>query len=39
MGLTAIDLVDEKDLGVLADHGLICSMAWNTSPGGIPNGL
>ena len=39
MGLTAIDLVDEKDWGVLADHGLHCSMAWNTSPGGIPNGL
>src|SRR4051812_49919639 len=39
MGLTAIDLVEEKDWGVLADHGLHCSMAWHTSPGGIPNGL
>jgi hydroxypyruvate isomerase len=39
MGLTAIDLVDEKDWGLLADHGLKCSMAWRTSPGGIPDGL
>jgi hydroxypyruvate isomerase len=31
MGLTAVNLVDEKDWGVLADHGLHCSMAWNTS--------
>ena len=30
MGLTAIDLVEEKDWGVLADHGLHCSMAWKT---------
>src|ERR1043166_9864791 len=37
MGLTAIDLVDEADWGVLADHGLHCSMAWHTSPGGIPD--
>ena len=36
MGLTAIDLVDEKDWGVLADHGLHCSMAWNTSPEAFP---
>jgi hydroxypyruvate isomerase len=39
MGLTAIDLVDEKDWGLLADHGLTCSMVWKTSPGGIPDGL
>src|SRR3954471_25017023 len=39
MGLTAIDLVDEKDGGILAAHGVHCSMAWNTSPGGIPDGL
>ena len=39
MGLTAMDLVDEKDWGLLADHGLVCSMAWKTSPGGIPDGL
>jgi hydroxypyruvate isomerase len=39
MGLTALDLVDEKDWPVLADHGLICSMGWKTSPGGIPDGL
>ena len=39
MGLTALDLIDEKDWPVLADHGLICSMGWRTSPGGIPDGL
>jgi hydroxypyruvate isomerase len=39
MGLTALDLVDEKDWPVLADHGLVCSMGWRTSPGGIPDGL
>jgi hydroxypyruvate isomerase len=39
MGLTALDLVDEKDWPVLADHGLVCSMGWKTSPGGIPDGL
>jgi hydroxypyruvate isomerase len=39
MGLSAIDLVEEKDWGVLADHGLKCSMAWRTSPEGIPDGL
>jgi hydroxypyruvate isomerase len=32
MGLTALDLVDEKDWPVLADHGLVCSMGWKTSP-------
>ena len=39
MGLTALDLVDEPDWPVLADHGLVCSMGWKTSPGGIPDGL
>jgi hydroxypyruvate isomerase len=39
MGLTALDLIDEKDWPVLADHGLVCSMGWKTSPGGIPDGL
>jgi hydroxypyruvate isomerase len=39
MGLTALDLVDEKDWPALADHGLVCSMGWKTSPGGIPDGL
>jgi hydroxypyruvate isomerase len=39
MGLTAIDLVDEADWPLLADHGLKCSMVWKTSPGGIPDGL
>jgi hydroxypyruvate isomerase len=39
MGLTAIDLVDEKDWPLLADHGLLCSMAWKTGGGGIPDGL
>ena len=39
MGLTAIDLVEEKDWPLLADHGLICSMGWKTGGGGIPDGL
>ena len=39
LGLTAIDLVDEKDWPLLAEHGLICSMGWQTSSGGIPDGL
>ena len=39
LGLTAIDLVDEKDWPLLAEHGLICSMGWQTSGGGIPDGL
>jgi hydroxypyruvate isomerase len=39
MGLTALDLVDEKDWPVLADHGLVCSMGWKTSSGSIPDGL
>jgi hydroxypyruvate isomerase len=38
MGLTAIDLIDEKDWPVLKEHGLICSMGWQTG-GDIPNGL
>src|SRR4051812_16941719 len=33
MGLTANDLGGEKNLGILADHGLHCSMAWHTSAG------
>jgi hydroxypyruvate isomerase len=39
MGLTALDLVDEGDWPILAEHGLVCSMGWKTSPGGIPDGL
>ena len=39
MGLTALDLVDEAEWPILADHGLVCSMGWKTSPGGIPDGL
>jgi len=39
IGLKALDLVDEADWPVLADHGLVCSMGWRTSPGGIPDGL
>jgi hydroxypyruvate isomerase len=39
MGLTALDLVDESDWPALAEHGLVCSMGWKTSPGGIPDGL
>jgi hydroxypyruvate isomerase len=38
IGLTAIDLVDEKDWPVLKEHGLVCSMGWHTG-GDIPNGL
>ena len=38
MGLSAIDLVDERDWPLLADHGLVCSMGWRTG-GDIPNGL
>jgi hydroxypyruvate isomerase len=39
MGLLALDLVDEGDWPILAEHGLVCSMGWKTSPGGIPDGL
>ena len=39
MGLKALDLVDESDWPILAEHGLVCSMGWKTSPGGIPDGL
>ncbi len=38
IGLTAIDLIEEKDWPVLAEHGLICSMGWKMG-GDIPNGL
>jgi hydroxypyruvate isomerase len=38
IGLTAIDLVEEKDWSLLADHGLVCSMGWKTG-GDIPDGL
>ena len=38
IGLTAIDLVDDKDWPVLKEHGLVCSMGWHTG-GEIPNGL
>ncbi len=39
LGLTAIDLTSEKEWPLLADHGLVCSMGWKTSGGGIPDGL
>ena len=46
MGLTALDLVDESDWPVLAEHGLVCSMGWHNTgdimklPGGeLQNGL
>jgi hydroxypyruvate isomerase len=39
LGLNAIDLIEEKDWGLLADHGLVCSMGWKTGGGGIPDGL
>jgi hydroxypyruvate isomerase len=38
MGLTAIDLLGEKDWPVLQDHGLICSMG-SAGGGSIANGL
>jgi hydroxypyruvate isomerase len=38
MGLTAIDLLEEKDWPVVADHGLVCSMGYGGG-GSIPNGL
>jgi hydroxypyruvate isomerase len=38
IGLTALDLIDEKDWPLLKEHGLICSMGWHTG-GEIPNGL
>jgi hydroxypyruvate isomerase len=38
MGLTAIDLLDEKEWPVVTDHGLICSMA-NGGGGTIADGL
>ncbi|HEY5907269.1 MAG TPA: TIM barrel protein [Vicinamibacteria bacterium] len=39
LGLTAIDLIEEKEWPLLADHGLVCSMGWKTGGGGIPDGL
>jgi hydroxypyruvate isomerase len=38
MGLTAIDLLEEKEWGIVRDHGLICSMAY-AGGGTIPDGL
>jgi len=38
MGLTAIDLLEEKDWPVVAEHGLICSMGYGGG-GTIPDGL
>jgi hydroxypyruvate isomerase len=38
MGLTAIDLLEEKDWAIVRDHGLICSMAY-AGGGTIPDGL
>ncbi len=38
IGLTAIDLIEEKEWPLLAEHGLICSMGWKLG-GDIPNGL
>jgi hydroxypyruvate isomerase len=39
LGLTAIDLIEEKDWALLGDHGLVCSMGWKTGGGGIPDGF
>jgi hydroxypyruvate isomerase len=38
MGLTAIDLLEEKEWAVVRDHGLICSMGY-AGGGTIPDGL
>jgi hydroxypyruvate isomerase len=38
MGLTAIDLLGEKDWAIVQDHGLICSMAY-AGGGTIPDAL
>jgi hydroxypyruvate isomerase len=38
MGLTAIDLLDEKEWQIARDNGLICSLGWKTG-GTIPDGL
>ncbi len=38
MGLTAIDLLNEPDWAVVAEHGLICSMGYGGG-GSIPDGL
>ena len=38
MGLTAIDLLDEPEWQVVADHGLVCSMAY-AGGGSIKDGL
>jgi hydroxypyruvate isomerase len=38
LGLTAIDLLEEKEWAIVRDHGLICSMAYAGS-GTIPDGL
>jgi hydroxypyruvate isomerase len=38
MGLPAIDLLEEKEWPVVADHGLVCSMGYGGG-GTIPNGL
>jgi hydroxypyruvate isomerase len=38
MGLTAIDLLEEKDWSIVRDHGLICSMGY-AGGGTIPDGL
>ncbi len=38
MGLTAIDLLEEADWGIVRDHGLLCSMAY-AGGGTIRDGL
>ena len=38
MGLTAIDLLEERDWAVVRQYGLICSMGY-AGGGSIPNGL
>lgn len=38
MGLTAIDLLNESEWPIAADHGLVCSMAY-AGGGSIPDGF
>ena len=38
MGLPAIDLLGEAEWPIVREHGLVCSLGWQTG-GDIPNGL
>jgi hydroxypyruvate isomerase len=39
MGLTAVDLLDQKQWEAVRDYGLVCSMGWNFGGGTIPDAL